>query len=701
MNRQQYHDRFRNTNIDPREIERKWHLFMEEQSNFQTMMQLAEAARNGGQAAVAAVGGGGSAPTNPVTFGQSWIMTYENEVTGKVELFTVNATNKTIGPISELDLTTNASIYYTEILDGKGFLVLGQGSDEGENGLWFAFVDSAGKVLKFVKNTGVTSYSSYTSEGLSVSMSYRSEAGIEVYWWMGGEIFNTTITNASPVQNYVYYDWFGYYSATEDGTFSFYYADDQSNERVYLGNAQGNAVELQIDAGVDRYHNSSLMGVNGTVIAVQYYNTDTGVYDLVRVFETDGTYTDLDLSAYEGNNADIFLYGTNKFAIVLFPDNTSIDRTVLSYNTSTKSMVTATYAQADYANLEYVYTNEPGNLTDSWGSPEGCETLWLMALSGGSNYDGDHGIDVYDGAKSMCLLDGASSFIEETLSNFAPIFSYSDYAKIPTLFCHRDGVSNLELMVITPEGTVYGDTGSLWTDVQSYFDLVALGDYVLTTYYNLDNDPIKQSFAIWNGTTIIDEFWNSTNNAWQYNWKVAVINQFDEEKTYYFTPASGEWKFLSNTYADYYFSDFSGYSDYFGNHKSGIIRLRMNPDNSIAMITPETVDVTTFAIENIGDVRTNANKLINIYQRGDDNFWVIEIFDFSGNRMVNYSSYNDTYFDLYTINDRIIFMQTRPDGSVIFTSFYPDYTISEFVIDSGVNPFNNRDISINDFRWWN
>jgi hypothetical protein len=210
---------------------------LEQQALYEQVARITQARNRAGNAPGAA--GGGSIPnTNPKAITVSakhMAIWYEDTVSGAAKFFIANYENLTFSPEIELDpdYTNINDISFRELANGKGWLL--RKTDQSSNRTFY-FIDGGGNLIETVY-TADSPRNDNSFDGFSFALSYTDpETGlVTLKWWGGDTIYTKTFENVDG--NTVNYNWFSNDDSTIDGTFSIYYDDDLSEERVYLVNA--------------------------------------------------------------------------------------------------------------------------------------------------------------------------------------------------------------------------------------------------------------------------------------------------------------------------------------------------------------------------------------------------------------------------------------------------------------------------------
>jgi hypothetical protein len=596
MNKDQFFNRHKNSNIHEAEIERKWRLFQEQHSQEQWLLEAAAA--GAGSASVGGAGGGGTVtPQSLVKNGQNVSIVFSTAGVPNLQCITASAN----GPegkvtITDIGVPSSSSIFYNECINNGGSMYVGSYFDSTVNAsvVFFSLIDGEGNHVMTDTHIDDENWDTRTFEGNIIAWGYfiNNEGLGDTYqarWWDGFNVNTQIYTNV----DFVDWDVFSNWDVTLDGTISIGVTTLDEVSSKYMLTSNGSSIrfddKLKLANGRTPYSTQADIGNNS--ICVTYYNDD--IYDVIKILKTDGTVYTLDISIYDADNLATYATGFG-WIFATNPDVNTTDVAVIFWDETLNAF--EVYNAGPEVNIENfeVKRNSLEGYFDYDNSVESCNNATIV-LSGVPTDDTK--MNRFDDLRIINKFAGVPYQTWDTGELIEPTsfaFYSADHCANPTFLCNVDGNNNLQILTFSAEEWTIQNTDSAYADVSDYFEIRAMGKYAMVQWYDTSRVAAQeQTFQILENNTIIDTILTSTANSWDTNYDTAWVQQQDENLTYYFTPTAGEWLNFGPDYADRWYSDntneFGRDYAYVGGHNFGTTLFNTSGDN-YAVLTRDTID---------------------------------------------------------------------------------------------------------------
>ena len=664
----------RNRDLSPAEQSRQYFIY---QSNMMYEASINNTISVAAAAAAAGSGGGSGLkrpeiePTAIQVTGKSVFITYVNE-SGNWSVSVLDYTNGIISTTQETTLSSSDYSYYAEtILDNKGVVLVFVNND---NHRTYVFVDAGGNIIKTKKTD--TSSSRIRSNIYSLVINYVSgENENTYYWWCGETIFKHKFAYNDNIVESINGD-----RSLSDGSHICIF-----NNTYFVMGADGSVTDITgiVNASnVENYEGIyTFCHYNATFFVFVYYFM--GLYRVVKIISNKGELLhDLDISSYSANNFDPYgadgtfghFYGTNKFVFICNPDNHNTPFTIIRYNGELDIISTTTMRQRNnwhfltsYTNKSYNFDNRINDFTllQPTESPAGAENF-VMFTTGTASSDGHIGkyadIEIawdslVDGGINKWEYNGTFSFTQGSSNDIGGM------SKIPTFFVN-DGSDYLQLMFLTSTGVTFSNTGTTYSNSDDYYSNRPIGDLTVLSYYDNSRTGDVQFFGLYDGVTLLDYFWTTTNNDWSWNYDTLFIGQFGENKNYYVNNHSGAFVSIGDldAYDEYAYADNSNNWDYIGGHKSGSTYFYFNGTSSNVFLTSNniaTINIATGITASHDSVETFITKdfVYYMYRDLDVNKRAFKVYDKDGVCISTIITDHIDYNQLDIVSERVLFIQ--------------------------------------------
>ena len=394
MRFEQFSDKYRNLNLERKELERKWRLKLEEEMLLEAISQKSKGSTN---APGVGGGGGGSASVS------SQLIVLNERDASTFTYYVFNYDNGTVkGPIdtgiSVNDYDWNTSQQYP--INKGGYLH--RFFNEGNNDYAMLFIDATGNLLETViGNTGDLSISSIGGRYI-VAWDF-DEA---VIWATDGIKVLTDTTTFVGVDNYGTVGWD---NTTSDGFVMYSIKDlgDGNNEhKLYLGTANAITPIFTETASTDLEYNYYCRFDSDKIIIMIYDNT-TEFHIGFKVIDTTGAIIQniiLMVEAYTDISFDRF--GTDKFFVLFFNNgNDTIEYDLYCYDMTNDALLQTNISRATYPSYNSKY--ETRQASSSSNSQYSENAFFVFYNSTGS----DLGLDEVDYLKYVGYFATESDFV--------------------------------------------------------------------------------------------------------------------------------------------------------------------------------------------------------------------------------------------------------------------------------------------------
>jgi hypothetical protein len=393
--------------------------------------------------------------------------------------------------------------------------------------------------------------------------------------------------------------------------------------------------------------------------------------DVLRIFNTDGTYTDIDTSEVNATvleAADVF--GASKIVIKYESGSNLIPQSFGVYNHETQLFNSISYDAVEYPGWEWNVSAKI-DFVNEFGDPGATEYVYIM-VKGDSTFDGK--MNRYDAFKFIWTNLIGSVFYEHTIDiGVGETFGWKNstnynyyYPSVPgSFYCNPPGAAELYMLFLNNDGTVYYENSeTTYADAGSYFENVPLGsNFILFTHYDNSRtlpDNKIQFFGIWdsanNGWVQDEKLWTTTNNGWSVNYASFYMENSDDDLTYYWNSAMATAQGIRNFapgYIEAYQLDFNTGSAYKDYHKSGNTVLITTTTEGKIFTSTELLDFT-LAQGIWGRVDLNENYILNVWQDSENgNKHVIDLYDYEGNLLQSILTDNTAMNSTRIVNNRI------------------------------------------------
>ncbi|MFY7886693.1 MAG: hypothetical protein ACOVOV_17815 [Dolichospermum sp.] len=271
--------------------------------------------------------------------GESRIVLYGNETTGKWEFFTIDASTSIPGPIVETNrLYSDWAYTETYVVNGKGYIIslLDPITDERK----YLFVNRRGLLIHEVTGTGSYNYTMWTGGGRAQLLTWYDNGNGHAVYFDGDSWVEHEFNNIDNI--YVDNNWD---DCAADGTFTVYIEGYNGNgdiEALFFVNSTKTLIKTTDFSNNEEYSNS-YAHTHANFIAVETfeYNSIAGIDYLqtLEIFNTDGIL----LKSVDFNNMPLSMsnynfYGSGKFQIVHQNDDNG-DFIFLNYNQLTGKLI--------------------------------------------------------------------------------------------------------------------------------------------------------------------------------------------------------------------------------------------------------------------------------------------------------------------------------------------------------------------------
>jgi hypothetical protein len=476
-----------------------------------------------------------------------------------------------------IDSSINFS-YYNEI-NNSGMAVHFQ-AISGDK--YTIFINSRGKLVTppFTNPITLLNYDNLNGKG---ALTIWSNSGtLTATLFDGDEFYTHDFPGASDL--YLDDNWD---NCTADGAFVLYVSDYEGQSSIdaeFLIN-KGVATKLnELNYGSSYLYSNAYFYNFGTFVYVEIYNDDTGHYEKIQIWDTNGVkLKEVSLSGLGITDVEKKFYGVGKLQLIAYNDNEVTDPYYLfNFNETLnrllgENLLVTVNRGSDFQNFEIVANGrywwsqsyEPSSSIEP-------ESLMMLFWDNSASYNSVYFIDTLTSyLKVITLFDGDSAFATDTITDGPTIgvrVESSDYysssaimpAKSSILLNTTDGGSrttgSLVARIYSKGGTVHSvtiaDLSTINTASNSGYSSgthpvsIAFGDYKM---YALYNPSLNQTtYSVYNGVgtklselmfanqhtyigfwrtrlnVLLIRTWDGVNNNWYFNDKSKAFVQIPE-----------------------------------------------------------------------------------------------------------------------------------------------------------------------------
>lgn len=486
----------------------------------------------------------------------------------------------------------------TWIINNKGYVL--KFDDGGGGNFKYIFINSRGKSTVFDFGATIEEYS-IDDLGL-ILLDDTNNVDVLIKYFTGDNFYEHAFTgSAGDISG----DWG---NTTADGSFIlavYDYNDNEGDEATILINKDKSYVLQVLNAsGTGRYIDSAVVYMYSNFVFLTVYNENTSTYEKIQIWNTSGKLLyDINVTDYDFNNINYWMYGTNKLQIIL-RNNNSINNNdyLLNYNGTTNKLIgfnaynysldpaiglTWTHARGtDYASrLVYAYDKYPTNSIRPWNYTwnSGLYDAESVAILYANNYNQNsskHINSVVDFCDIVYVLDGQTDYSTYTFAD-----DETKYIRIPgdgggdfritpssdliafTYSTISNSSGSLNTLALTPSGVI---TASLIPSLQSINSgstdiyVKPVGDYIMYNWYNPNTDIT--TYAMVKGgvkDTVNVEGDSRYDGVWRMRVNSLLLRSWNYPSTrnWYFNTATNKFVELTNGGAS-----FSATAPYYPQH---------------------------------------------------------------------------------------------------------------------------------------
>ncbi len=570
--KEQFLNRFKNSNISRAEAERKYKLKIEEEEElerrriFEAMnsQALQEALQAGGASAAV----GGTTESYQVA-GENVLVFFRSQTTSTYQVLAFNYTDNKISGPTDLGIESSADLNNNLIISGKGSLVYGEGP--GSTYLWYAFLDINGAIIEQETVYDTDGWGTNDPEGNAVSIYYIKNDTAYLKWWT---------SNSSSINSCEIPDCNGSLSmgntshddSMEDGTING--RDGNLNRWSFLPNGEFYNITEAINSGgerVERYATYS----HGNFYAILYSNPGEDYYTALRFLTNKGVILQtVDLTAsYNFTDYSTGFYGDNKFYIDLSAEgDLNVPHYYIVYNGNTDTVITKEDPRGVNFNgdTRYSLSYEGGYQNDAERLTNG--DVIIFSPDDGSDLGYDDNFNGYYYIKFHALIGNSDEFVTyEHTNDGVDEFRYKadlSYAGNPAFIVKQEDSSFVKIMTLKQTGAEFHLTDINYADAQGgNLNIAELGDNIWIESFNTNTN--EWNFRIYTKEGVLID---SLNLAGTINWDLTgssvLIRDQSNNQTYYST--DGNFNMIDADYFNtntidtcVYSEDGSNYSNFF------------------------------------------------------------------------------------------------------------------------------------------
>jgi hypothetical protein len=438
---------------------------------------------------------------------------------------------------------------------------------------------------------------------------------------------------------------------------------------------------------------------NFIVVETQTQGSSGSIYTNLEIFDTSGTVLEtVSLTGNTYNNYYLEFHGTNKFTVVYYGNDETVDYKIINYNGNTETLIETSHARGiEYGAMTILGTDDSG---PSWGNMNNGGVVIIL-----------HNVSGYSSVGTMVtycdiiyMFDNQSSFSTYTFANDEPK-SFNTWAQLGDIY--RTPVNN-------------GDDILSFLTIMSGSTRIESMDVPISGITQVNFTPL-------NNRTIVQIFSNDANNVtYKYINATGVVTDTvseslassysaqvnSEGEVAYLSIAtltngnvgfyvySGSTEMIST---DYYLirEDIYSYSSE-NNEVPDVILLIADGGVSGRTLTStgisNEISFPIIAEDAPFSVNMGKDKFMLLYQDTTNNNYVkINLYDYNGTLL---NSESVTYFtnvsNSWGVKDRFVveFYNGEADTRIL-------YLVSEDVITSVELDSYDGESTLNDFIWYN
>lgn len=694
MNKEQFTAKMRDHNLMQEELDRKWKAYLVEQEQAeidrrwkQFLFEKEQSTSRDLNPAAPASSGGGGATVVPSISEQTYIEFFRTDNHDNWMYLQLNVDSGIPTALLDSGVDKSWSVdFYLPPVQKKGYVIIFRNGGDYK----FLLIAPDGSILTTIESS--TGWDGNLLDGNAIVFFFSVNDTDISFTFFDGENYKTTIyENADSIDLGTEWDY-----TTADGKFFGAVVYNNGDRSSRLFDASGD-VELNYHADGDPITESRWAYTFGNFVVILKYNSNTGHWTRMSIFNTSGTLTaDVDLLAMPLNNINFEFYGTDKMQVVFWTDDTADDWQIYNYKGSSENLIYTTESRGLFDQLEVRSNNKYPSYRFSF-APESILNIFY-------NFDSYSGNFYMSGHLKVAYLFDSDVLYQRYTINDTGVadkgFSFGtepNSASVSLLSNLGDGyLSNIYFM---PNGDINTIQIALLSDISgggSWYSYDMCGNRV-AFYYAKQNDSNNYVFILYQPDgTVIGTLDTPTQAIYQStSYDSMFIRRYDDgnEQLWYF---NNSVSVITETSTHPGFNDETPFYELPNALDSGIFSFFFYNVPSVKILTKTSISDEIALPESNGDANFYLGKQYALYQyQNEDDFIVLNLYDFDLTLLRSATTPYTNIYNTQVIEDRFVTEFYDGGSTRYFYMLTPTATET-----ATVEQVSDEIRSLNDFAWW-
>lgn len=686
MKFEQFFDKYKNLNLERKELQRKWRIRREEEMLFETISQKTQGNTN-----APGINGGGGNITSSIA--SQLMMIYERDAS-TYTYYVFNYDSSTInGPYD-----TEISIEDYPLGNSSQYMINNGGYchkffNPGNNDYILLFFNASGNIVDRIEGNTSDLYVNGFDGRYIVAWDYDER----IIWIFDGNKVTTDSTTFSSVGSY---GGSGNWNSTSlDGFLMESSTEEESGDvikKLYLGTINGitEIYSVTIPSGSGLFYDFYGSSFSNKYVIRKYNNN---FYLGFTIIDSTGTVVhDVVLEDEIYSNLDFQRFGTNKFFAIFYNGtDTDIDYNIYVYDGTNDNLLNRSliYGTSYTDRINYYDVREVWNFSDYIFSENVMFAFYN--LTGNFNYN----LEEVDYCKLIGFFEGESDFVEyDFADNETKFMGFNSIKTTETFLLPYDEVGSFSFIIFNKNGTSSFSTPTSSGDQTSIND-TSVGSKCFLRYLDNSSDLYYFYMVSTDGSEFIllDEEIPQRSTTIEFD--TVIVRDTANELAWYFNSQSTNW-----TATDYFtsYNTPTSYSNDTNLSNGAIVGYSLS--GSKIYTRTSVVDIS---LNEYDDLDSGKDIFALWYSDSDrDNKITLKLYDYSGNLLQTLETEDESMSSFDVVANRVYLSTYTKYFDAELSQIYYVYnlhhitTSKKTTITKTLPDTANLYFVINDWLWW-